>query len=67
MKFTRVSGTVEDGTLIKSIDDEIVIDGVTHVIEEVNSYHENWDGIDIYRFDYTLKKGEKTMKELQLL
>lgn len=63
MKYTYISGTAEDASLAKNIGDEIVIDGVKHVIDEINTYHETWDGLDIHRINYKVIKKEKTAEE----
>lgn len=70
MTFRSLSGTVEDGVEVKSIGDVIVVDGVKHVVDEVNTYHEQWDGVDVHKFTYTLKPFvavELTDEELQSL
>jgi len=68
MKFTRLHGNYADVNEIKSIGDEIVVDGVKHVIEEINTYHDEM--ADIHSVDYTLQAvvvQEPTIEELQQL
>lgn len=70
MKFNQLSGVVVEGSQIKSVGDVIVIDGLKHTVDEVNTYHEEWDGSDVHKFTYTLKAAEAialTQEELDAM
>lgn len=68
MAIRKISGRVEEGAEIKAVGDVIIVDGVKYTVDEINTYHDEIDGL--HHFDYTVKafvEVEPTLEELQQL
>lgn len=57
----NLSGVSVDGLDTKAVGDIIKIDDINYVVESANVNHDSYD--DLYRFNYDLKKYEKTEEE----
>lgn len=68
MRITSLRGIANDDGEIKSVGDVIVVDGLSFVIEDINTYQEDIDGVNIHHVTYGLSpyvEAELTEEEIQ--
>lgn len=68
MKITSLHAVSVDVVDVKSIGDEVIVDGAKYTIKEVNSHFDEY--ANVHSINYTLDQvivAEPTMEELQEL